>query len=337
MNANVRRQLTEAELVCKGEVVEAPVPKYITGELPRGTGLAIVRADRCFKGTPMSQITIAVDEFLPSGGFGGGARLLVPKVGEYGLFFLTGNGAPYKPITKGEAYLPDSRLMPSSSVKSEPTRDLEADFLAGLGDPDEDIRLSAMWYLGSLEQLTPPAVARLREIASTGSELQQLFAWAALLSAHQYSVLPEAASVLDKQRRSREYVLPRDRVELMRLRVQGLICAISDPVVVPYMRRLSRSSDPRTREDAIQSLRGQRDLGSAPIFLRAMHDKEGDIGFIAMHSLFELAGTGPGWDYIPSPDDFRTGSWAADRVTDWWDSTGAALARARAASPHAGT
>jgi hypothetical protein len=132
------------------------------------------------------------------------------------------------------------------------------------------------------------------------------------------------------------FFLPRDRILYMRSRVYQAICRISDPLVIPYMRKMARSSDPNLRYDALQSLRNKHDLGSAHIFIRALgdHEKQGYIAFVAMQRLCELAGIGPGWDRVPQPEDFQVGDWAAEKVHEWWAASGEALAKHEGPARH---
>src|SRR5271165_4477534 len=130
--------LDKSAVVCKGEVLQAPTPKYISNELPRGTGISVIRVDRCFKGFAPTQIQIATDEYLPAAGFGAGGALLVPRPGEYGLFFLVSQGPIFKPIDR-TPFIRASRLMPADDVAGGPRARLEADLLAGLGDPDDEL------------------------------------------------------------------------------------------------------------------------------------------------------------------------------------------------------
>jgi hypothetical protein len=49
---NIPKLMAVSELVCKGEVVEAPTPTLVPSSagMPRLTVIANVRPDRCFKG-----------------------------------------------------------------------------------------------------------------------------------------------------------------------------------------------------------------------------------------------------------------------------------------------
>src|ERR1019366_986304 len=321
--------LDKSTVVCKGEVLQAPAPKYISNELLRGTGISVIRVDRCFKGSAPTQVQIATDEYLPAAGFGGGGTLLVPKPGEYGLFFLASQGPIFKPIDR-TPFIRASRLMTADDVAGNPRSRLEADLLAGLNDLDAELQLQTIRSLGTLEVLSPGAIARLKGMLPAADALKRLYLWEALITVHDYSVLPQAADeVLDIAPRSREFSLPRDRIPFLQFRVYEAIGLIHDPGVVPYMRKLSEATDPRSRYDALQSLRGQHDQCSAQIFLKALGDQGqgGDTAFVAMHSLYELAETGPGWDVIPGPQDFLANGVAAAEVRSWWETVGETLAK----------
>jgi hypothetical protein len=321
--------LEESEVVCKGEVVDASPPKSVVGNIPRGTGVAVIQTDRCFKGSAPSEVRVATDEYVPSAGFGAGMPLFVPKVGEYGLFFFKSAGTIYKPVD-GPAFIRTSRLVAANDPVAGPIERLEADFIEGLHDPDEELRLLTICWMGRLHRASPRATAKLREMLPSSDELQRLYIWEALLAVHDYSILPEAAAAVLRETAfpsARSFSMPQDRMAFMRYRVYDVICRTQDRVTIPYMRRLSASPDPRRRDDAVQSLRAQRDLASAPIFLRALGDQEGDNGFVAMQSLFDLAGQGPESEQIPGPEDFRSGTWAAEKIRQWWISTGEARAK----------
>jgi hypothetical protein len=82
---NIPKLMASSDLVCKGEVVEAPEPVFSTAlELPPRTATAIVRADRCFKGQPPANqfLPVLFDHILPSGGTTGGRIYVVFRKGE---------------------------------------------------------------------------------------------------------------------------------------------------------------------------------------------------------------------------------------------------------------
>lgn len=93
-------------------------------------------------------------------------------------------------------------------------------------------------------------------------------------------------------------------------------------MVLPYASKFSASSAPYIRRDALQALRTIGSLESAPIFLKALDDPDDDNGFIAMQSLFELAGGGE-IDWVPTWEGFKDQrSFYAGRCREWWDSKG---------------
>lgn len=88
---NIPELLPTSDLVCKGEVVEAPRPVFCcrcNTATPDRT--AIVRADRCFKGQPLGNqfVPVLFDSILPSAGTTGGRIYAVFRKGDYCLYFL---------------------------------------------------------------------------------------------------------------------------------------------------------------------------------------------------------------------------------------------------------
>jgi len=84
---DIPRQMSDSALVCKGEVVDAPPPKFVptSAGMPRLAATAYVRPDRCFKGTPPNPaIPVRFDGFQSGADFS-----FVLRKGDYRLFFLT--------------------------------------------------------------------------------------------------------------------------------------------------------------------------------------------------------------------------------------------------------
>jgi hypothetical protein len=128
---NIPKLMASSDLVCKGEVVEAPEPVFSTAlELPRWTATAIVRADRCFKGQPPANqfLPVLFDHILPSGGTTGGRIYVVFRKGEYCLYFLKSEGDKYILVNDGTGRLPTSRnLAADGGNKSDSMQMLELD------------------------------------------------------------------------------------------------------------------------------------------------------------------------------------------------------------------
>lgn len=143
----------KSSFVCKGEVTSAPQVKTAYGLLPRKTGVAIIRIDRCFKGKLVGEVKIATDEYFPAAGWGGGGHLFIPKVGEYLMFFLVKKENIFDLLDQDGGALPVSRLMSANQPTGNVLANLENDFRAGLDDPDPEMVLKSILWLGCMQHL----------------------------------------------------------------------------------------------------------------------------------------------------------------------------------------
>jgi hypothetical protein len=329
--ADFPQLIDRAAFVCKGEITSAPKTTSIEGPLPRMTGLATVHIDRCFKGTVETNIRIAADAYKPSGGWSVGGHLFLPVEGEYLLFFLKRKGLEYEIVDEGYGALPVSRLLATPFSSSDPLSGLEDDFEAGLDDPDHEMVLQSIYWLGSLRRLR--STREITDRLAAADPVERAYIWEALLAVNDLSVLPDVAEYLNDQvPPPHELLMPRDRIYLTQSHLYSAIFRIRSPLVLPYLNRFAESSDPALRESALQSLRSLGRLESAPIFLRKLDDHQNDIDFVAMQSLLELAGGGS-TDWVPTWDEFRKEpSIYATLCRDWWRSEGEANARAQVAS-----
>ncbi len=328
---DIPKLVSKTEFVCKGEITSAPKTSSIDGPLPRMTGTARVHIDRCFRGTVEADILLAADEYTPSGGWVGGGHLFLPVQGEYLLLFLKRKDLEYEIIDESYGALPVSRLLATPFNSSDPLSGLEDDFKAGLDDPDHEIQLQSILWLGNLRRLR--STRELTDRLATADPVERAYVWEALLTVNDLSVLPEVAEYLnDQPPPPHELFMPRDRLYLMQSRLYSAIFQIRNPSALPFIDRFAESSDPALRESALQSLRSFGRLESAPIFLRKLDDHQNDIDFTAMQSLLELAGGGS-TDWVPTWDEFREEpSVYATMCRDWWRSEGEASARAHAAT-----
>ena len=125
--------------------------------------------------------------------------------------------------------------------------------------------------------------------------------------------------------------MPRDQIFQMQHRLYGQVFALRDARVFPYLEQFAASRGAAIRKDALQALRSLDNMKAAPIFLRALDEKETDNAFIAMMALLELAGGGP-TDWVPNWGDFeKPQSFYAARCRQWWEAEGKTRAKQRAA------
>ena len=163
----------QSSFVCKGQVVSAPVVKSINGPLPRMTGVATVKIDRCFKGALNGPILVAADKYRPSGGWGGGAHIFTPELGEYLLLFLNRTGELYELADQNQGALPVSARTSTTTASSDSILNLEDDFKAGLEDFNPEMVLKSICWLGHLERLR--STTELRLLLDQGDDVERMY------------------------------------------------------------------------------------------------------------------------------------------------------------------
>lgn len=317
-----------AAFVCKGEVTSAPQRKTAYGMLPRKTAVAIIRIDRCFKGKLEGEVAVASDEYMPAGGWSGGGHLFIPKVGEYLLLFLVKKDNVLDLLDQDGLALPVSRLTSTNEPKRNILASMEKDFTAGLNDPDPELVLKSILWLGCMQHLH--STAKLHALFEHSDQLGRLYIWESLLKLGDLSVVHEVADYFDQDPPDfRPLFLPRDRILQLKLRVFLALFDLRDASVIPYLNRFMDSADPHIRSRALMALRAIGSLDSAPVFLRELDNRNDDMAFIAMQALFELAGGGP-IDWVENdPNLWANAPSYAQQCREWWSTEGEARARAR--------
>jgi hypothetical protein len=318
---NIPQLMGEATLVCKGEVVDAPqVVGSPNAPLPLQTATATVHVDRCFKGSrPKSEIVpIVFDGIFPSGGTSGGKTYVILRNGEYRLYFLKAEAGKYVLVDERFGQLSISRhLAADSENDSDPMHLLEKDLEAGLDDSDRNIVLENIRMLGNMRNLQ--SKTELISLIDSPDALVRTSVYQALLRLHDYSVLPAVEQWLIAQPAPpTDLILPNDSLFWMQYGLANEISKIRDPSYLPVMERLMMLPSQTMRVEILGGIRAIGSLQSAPTFLKALDDPDADIGFIAMQSLFELAGGGP-IDWVPSFEQFRENRpYYAATCRAWW-------------------
>jgi hypothetical protein len=321
--------ISKSSFVCKGEVTSAPLVRNIAVPLPRMTGIATARIDVCFKGALGGSIRVASDEYLPAGGWSGGGHVFTPQVGECLLLFLKREGARYELADEDRGALPVSRRTSHAAQSSDPLSKLEDDLKAGLRDSDPEIVLNSIWWLGQLGRLK--STTELHALIDKADPIEREYLWATLLMVGDLSVVPNVTNDLDQHPPVfRPLFLPQDRLHLMQNRVFDAFCALRNPVTIPSLEQFAESSDANIRVRSLMALRAIGNIRSAPLFLRALDDHRNDIDFIAMQSLFELAGGGA-IDWVPNVEELsKQPDLYAAKCREWWRAEGEEKAKTRA-------
>ena len=307
-----------ATLVCKGEVTSAPKPITAPGA-PRFTVFATVRMERCFKGTPVEreinvQMDGAISPVNPS---------FVLYTGDYRLFFLKLSPADssYAVVDQWFGALEDSRELAAQLAGNDPMQLLELDLKAGLHDTNPERVLDSIRMLGNMRKLR--SNAELEAMLQDSDLLVKTYVWQALLRLQDYSVLPSVAKFFETQPEAPlELFMPRDRMFSMQHELVNEIGRIKSPETRPYLEKFAMSDKRRLRGEALQALRHIKSPRSAPVFLKALDDRDPYNGFVAMMALFELA-EGCDCDWVPAGEKFgESQAFYAAKTREWWRAEG---------------
>ena len=230
------------------------------------TGVATVKIDRCFKGALNGPILVAADKYRLSGGWGGGAHIFTPELGEFLLLFLNRKGELYELADQNQGALPVSARTSTTTASSDSILNLEDDFKAGLEDSDPEMVLKSICWLGHLERLR--STTELRLLLDQGDDVERMYVFESLLEVGDLSVIPDAADYLDRNPPVwKPLFLPRDRLLEMRSRVFFALCDVRNPAVISYLEHFTESGNPNIRLRALMGLRAIGNPRSAPIFL----------------------------------------------------------------------
>jgi hypothetical protein len=317
---NIPALMTESTLVCKGEVVQAPAPIVCPPSQPitRMTAVAIVQADRCFKGGPSGAlIPVFFDGLLPAAG----GPTFVLNTGDYRLFFLKPRDGKYAVSDEWFGALPISRHLGPAPNGADSMYLLELDLKAGLADSDPERVLDSIRMLGNMKHLH--SESELRELLDSHDVLVKAHVWQALLRLKDYSVLPAVARFFASQPAPpHELVLPRDELFLIQLELQDEMMGIRDTSTLPYLESFAASGrDYALRASALQALRAIGSTHSAATFLKELDDPNSDNAYSAMQALLSLTGGGSIW--VPSWEEFhKSPQFYAENCRVWWTAQG---------------
>jgi hypothetical protein len=299
--------------------------------VPRGTGLASIRVERCYKGNAEGLIHVVADEYRPDGGLSGEPRFVFLKPGEYDLFFLSSVGEKFAPVKQRGSIITISRRTDGGKLPDDPREALRRDLEAGLQDPDVELVRTSIRLLGTLK--SRESVGTLNSQLVNADELTRLYIWEALVKLGGSSVLSRVADYLDSTAvLKRQSDMPQDRVTKMQQRLYLALFRVEGAVAVPYQTLFVNAKDNYIRYSALQALRSQHDVGSAPYFLAALDDEKFENAFVAMMALIELAGGGEMTWLGKYEEMARAQPLFAAKCREWWKTEGAAKAKLKSVS-----
>jgi hypothetical protein len=317
---NIPEMMAASVLVCKGQVIEAPQPRFSqsSAEATHRLLTANVRPDRCFKGRSNgSSVSVLFD-----GVISGVSYSFVLRKGDYRLFFLKPQNDAYTVVDRWFGALPVSRGMGAAApVNSDGMDALEIDLKAGLRDSNRELVLDSIRMLGNMKHIQ--SSSELTELLPHSDLLIKTYTWQALLRLKDYSVLPAISEFFNSQPVApHSLLLPRDRLFQMQFELATEMSVIRDPSALPFLETFAvngKSSD--LRMNALQALRSIGFTHSATVFLDALGDSNSDNAFSAMSGLLELAGAAQPW--VPTWEEFtREPEFYAVKCRDWWKTEG---------------
>ena len=325
---DIPKLVAVSELVCKGEVVEAPTPTPVpsSADMPRLAVVAKVRSDRCFKGTPNGAlIPVLFDGFVSAVDCS-----FVLHKGDYRLLFLKAQNGNYAVVDEWFGALPVSSELGSTPENGDGIDLLELDLKAGLRDRNAERVLDSIRMLGNMKHLH--STSELAQLLDSSDLLVKAYVWQALLRLKDYSVLPAVSEFFNTQPEPpHELSLPRNRLFEIQFELADEIGVIRDPTVLAFLEKFAVTGRGFSlRMNALQALRAIGSPHSAAALLKALDDTNSDNAFSAMQGLLSLAGGGsigwvPTWKQFDEAPQLYTA-----KCREWWYSEGQQKAADRA-------
>jgi hypothetical protein len=231
--------------------------------------------------------------------------------GTHWLIFAKGQNNSLELVDDCYAAVSVSRLMSPILKSGNPGGQLDADLIAGLGDPDPAARLKNIQALGGLKSATSrPA---LQAMIAHGDENERDWAIYAALRSGDITVLPEVRDMLARGSKNvPEFPLA---WELSQLRDRGAI---------PQLAAIATSaSNAEARKYALEALgRNLHALEALPTVASRLEDPEAGVRFYALNALEAITRApactlNPGYTEAMIEPQVRL-------CSSWWNQTGAA-------------
>ena len=271
--ADVRALAERAPFVFRGHVLTVTPITMNTESIARVDSIAKIQVDRWYRGTGSTEVLL---RFAYSGGFGENGHDCIDFQAEtYWVVFAIEKDGQMEMIDDCEGALTISSLLGPDLVKEDWLAQMEADFLAGLGDHDFEARLASIQRLGGLR--LPSSRDALHRVIENSDEAESKWAVYAALCTGDVTVLPRVQKLLvtgDDQWPERAIALALQNVndpssvpdliailnsahgDLTRTRVLiALGEKLKDPLAVPSLATHLSDPDRYARYDALDGLK----------------------------------------------------------------------------------
>lgn len=305
----------EADLICKGEVVNTVLNKenrilYKTYKLPKVE--ALFRADQVIKGQPEGE-TITIE--FPSSYFSLGLAPENLQKGEYCLVFLKKiENSVYRFATFHHGKLPISRSRMNSIVEKDSLKKrIEMELINSLRDANPTVVLSSTRQLGKMKSRL--GLESLEKLADNDDVFIRVEAIIALLRIGSPAGISAGLDFLEIVERSRE-------IENLKKRVCYAFEEITDPALVPNLAPLLQSNNFLLRRGVIRALRFMRDTSTVPCLVKALDDNDSEVRYNAVIGIAETTGKMEG-GWGPAVSTFRSNETKyIQHWKNWWSQGG---------------
>ena len=230
-------------------------------------------------------------------------------VGEFDYFFLVGREPAYELRDAYFGRFRASRL--TESRERVGLDELKRDFVSGLEDPDENVRLMQAELIGSSGRKVDAEY--LKRLLASSDNLTRATIHYALLRLGDYSTLASIRGFLEATSN-----VP--AVERLRFLCLSQINVIRDAAAVDALVEFAKSPADDVREAAIHALRTIGSARTVSLFVQALDDKVQMIRYDAVLALAEIERN---WSLAPSVDAFQAdekkyiAAWKS-----WWATEG---------------
>jgi len=317
---DIREMAAHAKLMFRGRVLSrtidpspdpgAPV-SYRDGKRMPTALIATFAVDRTYLGAPRTRAAI---HFISDFGLAMGHFCIEFQPDQYWLVFAVKG-------SDGSLELADDcigalRISPQLGPKLENAawpEQMEADFIAGIDDPKETMRIFSLQRLGGLG--LPSSRPALHAVIDKHNGNEKGWAAYAALETGDMTVMPKVREILDLRGGG---VLESDLALALR--------SIKDPAGVPELVKIaSTSRDDLARHEALVGLLYNfHDPRSVPVFGQALYDSDSSIASIGLEGLGHTAKT-PACrmpDTLPGADNHAAFARALAECKEWWERDG---------------
>jgi HEAT repeat protein len=269
--ADVRALSKKAPLVFRGYVL-AVIP--LSGNMEPGFGnqyMATIHVDRWYRGKGPAEETLL---FAYGSSASNGHDCIDFRLVSNWIVFAQEDRGLLKLIDDCEGALAISPLLGRDLGTSDWPTQMEADFLAGLNDPDPAARLASIQRLGGLQ--LPSSQDALHRVIENGSDAEAKWAVYAALRTGDISVLP----------RVRRLLANGDR-ELPESAIASELQSVTDPTALPDLIAILQSAPGESTRDSVLTALGEnlKDPRAVPSLAAHLSDPGGRARYVSLVGL----------------------------------------------------